>query len=49
MSELGPLTGEPLALDLVNTRTASGDLLTTPEDLRAWLRLQAGRISLPGS
>ncbi|MFB4263901.1 CGNR zinc finger domain-containing protein [Nonomuraea sp. GTA35] len=47
MSELGPLTGEPLALDLVNTRTAGGDLLTTPAELRAWLRLQADRLPLP--
>ncbi|MGR6920982.1 CGNR zinc finger domain-containing protein [[Actinomadura] parvosata] len=44
MSELGPLTGEPLALDLVNTRTAIGDLLSTPDELQAWLRLQADRL-----
>jgi predicted RNA-binding Zn ribbon-like protein len=44
MSDLAPLTGEPLALDLVNTRTAAGDLLTTPGDLVAWLELQAGRL-----
>ncbi|MCW7945714.1 hypothetical protein AAW14_27835 [Streptomyces hygroscopicus] len=43
MSDLVPLTGEPLALDLVNTRTAVGDLLATPEDLRAWWALQVGR------
>jgi predicted RNA-binding Zn ribbon-like protein len=39
-----PLTGEPLALDLVNTRPAAGDLLATPDDLRAWLGLQADRL-----
>nr|WP_221473119.1 CGNR zinc finger domain-containing protein [Planomonospora venezuelensis] len=40
------MTGEPLALDLVNTRPSTGDLLATPADLRAWLALQADR--LPG-
>ncbi|MGI5491143.1 CGNR zinc finger domain-containing protein [Microtetraspora malaysiensis] len=45
MSELGPLTGEPLALDLVNTRPATGDLLTTPDHLRTWLSLQANRFA----
>ncbi|MFC5181232.1 CGNR zinc finger domain-containing protein [Actinomadura harenae] len=44
MSDVVPLTGEPLALDLVNTRTAVGDLLTTPDDLRRWCDLQAGRL-----
>jgi predicted RNA-binding Zn ribbon-like protein len=39
-----PLTGEPLALDLVNTRPAVGDLLATPSDLRSWLGLEAGRF-----
>lgn len=39
-----PLIGEPLAIDLVNTRTAAGDLLATADDLRAWLRRQDGRI-----
>ncbi|GAA0703638.1 CGNR zinc finger domain-containing protein [Kitasatospora atroaurantiaca] len=43
-----PLTGEPLALDLINTRpvTANGpvDLLATPTGLRAWLALQADRL-----
>ncbi|PZF93827.1 CGNR zinc finger domain-containing protein [Micromonospora deserti] len=38
------LTGEPLALDLVNTRPAAGDLLAAPDDLRAWLSLQADRF-----
>ncbi|WP_405016315.1 CGNR zinc finger domain-containing protein [Kitasatospora sp. NBC_00070] len=37
------LTGEPLALDLLNTRPADGDLLSDVAGLRAWLRLQAGR------
>ncbi|GAA4157570.1 CGNR zinc finger domain-containing protein [Phytohabitans flavus] len=45
MSDLVPLTGEPLALDLVNTRPTGVDLLTTPEDLRAWLRLEADRFA----
>jgi predicted RNA-binding Zn ribbon-like protein len=43
MSALAPLVGEPLALDLVNTRYAQGDFLITPEDLLAWLALEAGR------
>lgn len=44
MTDPVPLTGEPLALDLVNTRPAAGDLLATVEALRAWLRLQADRL-----
>jgi predicted RNA-binding Zn ribbon-like protein len=44
MSALVPLTGEPLALDLVNTRPTVGDLLATPGDLRAWWALQADRL-----
>ncbi|RKS79529.1 CGNR zinc finger protein [Actinomadura pelletieri DSM 43383] len=44
MSDLVPLIGEPPALDLVNTRTAVGDLLTTTDDLRTWLRLEATRF-----
>ncbi len=44
MSELVPLTGEPLALDLVNTHPATGDLLATPADLHTWLTLQAERF-----
>ncbi|MFJ8105654.1 CGNR zinc finger domain-containing protein [Streptomyces sp. NPDC096132] len=44
MNDLVPLTGEPLALDLVNTRPAVGDLLATPGDLRAWWALQADRL-----
>jgi len=43
-----PLTGEPLVLDLVNTRpnTADGpvDLLATPAGLRAWLTVQSERL-----
>lgn len=44
MSKPGPLVGEPLALDLINTRNADGEHLATPEDLRAWLGLEAGRF-----
>ncbi|MFD5556321.1 CGNR zinc finger domain-containing protein [Streptomyces sp. NPDC127068] len=44
MSDTAPFTGEPLALDLVNTRPSSGDLLTTAEQLRSWLALQADRL-----
>ncbi|WP_017594208.1 CGNR zinc finger domain-containing protein [Nocardiopsis potens] len=47
MSELVPLTGEPLALDLVNTRPAGGDLLAAPEDLRAWVEMEADRLPDP--
>jgi predicted RNA-binding Zn ribbon-like protein len=36
--------GEPLALDLVNTRPAQGDLLSTPDQLADWLRQQADRL-----
>ncbi|MEV0515620.1 ABATE domain-containing protein, partial [Nonomuraea sp. NPDC050405] len=52
MSDVVPLTGEPLALDLVNTRPclADGpaDLLATPDDLAAWLALQADRLAGSG-
>ena len=44
MTDPVPLVGEPLALDLVNTRTAARDLLATVDELRAWLRLQNGRV-----
>ena len=44
MSDSAPLTGEPLALDLVNTRPSTGDLLTTPDGLRAWWVLEADRL-----
>ncbi|NYI03530.1 CGNR zinc finger domain-containing protein [Allostreptomyces psammosilenae] len=43
-----PLTGEPLALDLVNTRPAGPggrtDLIDTPGRLAAWLALEAERL-----
>ncbi|MEU9579217.1 CGNR zinc finger domain-containing protein [Streptomyces chilikensis] len=48
MSGNEPLTGEPLALDLVNTRPADGDgrtdLLDTPRRLAAWLALEDDRL-----
>ncbi|MFJ6797825.1 CGNR zinc finger domain-containing protein [Streptomyces sp. NPDC091268] len=43
-----PLLGEPLALDLVNTLPAEGDLIADPAGLRAWLAAQAGRLG-PGA
>ncbi|MFF3651882.1 CGNR zinc finger domain-containing protein [Streptomyces sp. NPDC002181] len=40
-----PLTGEPLALDLLNTRpTGAGDLIAGPEGLSAWLAAQEDRL-----
>lgn len=48
MSGPAPLTGEPLALDLVNTHPSVGDLLAGPDDLRAWLLLQADRFPEAG-
>ncbi|MEU7630957.1 CGNR zinc finger domain-containing protein [Nocardia sp. NPDC049220] len=47
MSEVAPLVGEPLALDLVNTHLADTDLLCTPDQLADWLRLQADRLPEP--
>jgi predicted RNA-binding Zn ribbon-like protein len=44
VSEPVLLTGEPLVLDLVNTRPTTGDLLATPADLHTWLTLQAERF-----
>ncbi|MFF6784932.1 ABATE domain-containing protein [Streptomyces sp. NPDC012510] len=48
MSDSEPLTGEPLALDLVNTRPAGNDgrtdLLDTPQRLAAWLALEDDRL-----
>ncbi|MEV4947408.1 CGNR zinc finger domain-containing protein [Streptomyces sp. NPDC053755] len=48
MRESEPLTGEPLALDLVNTRPMSAhgptDLLDTPHRLALWLALQEARL-----
>ncbi|NBE95233.1 hypothetical protein FE391_20535 [Nonomuraea sp. KC401] len=46
------LTGEPLALDLVNTRfhtpsSVDHDALATAEGLHAWLAKQAGQLALP--
>lgn len=47
-SEIPPLTGELLGLDLINTRARSGtdsiDHLATAEGLRAWVALQAERL-----
>ncbi|MFG2880712.1 CGNR zinc finger domain-containing protein [Streptomyces sp. NPDC048337] len=43
-----PLTGEPLALDLLNTRTAEGDLVADAAGLAAWLAEQAGRLTPVG-
>ncbi|MEV8534357.1 CGNR zinc finger domain-containing protein [Streptomyces sp. NPDC051211] len=40
-----PLTGEPLALDLVNTRPPAGDLIAGPAGLTAWLGTQEGRLT----
>lgn len=51
MTDLTPLVGEPLALDLVNTVVRHGDatvdLLATPGQLRSWLAAQADRLSDP--
>ncbi|KUO14198.1 CGNR zinc finger domain-containing protein [Streptomyces sp. DSM 15324] len=44
MSDLVPLIGEPLALDLVNTRSFAGDLLVRPADLLAWWEQEADRL-----
>ncbi|MBC9713991.1 CGNR zinc finger domain-containing protein [Streptomyces sp. TRM66268-LWL] len=49
MDERAPLTGEPLALDLVNTRPATpdgdrADLIGTPPQLADWLAAQADRL-----
>jgi predicted RNA-binding Zn ribbon-like protein len=49
-STVPPLVGEPLALDLINT-LASGpegeiDLLSSTEGFAAWLRAQAGRVTV---
>ncbi|WP_165985537.1 ABATE domain-containing protein [Streptomyces sp. YIM 98790] len=48
MADPVPLTGEPLALDLINTRPRGGpggatvDLLAGPAQLAAWLELEHG-------
>lgn len=44
-----PLVGEPLAIDLVNTLTADGDLLEDPQALGAWLALEADRVPALGA
>ncbi|MEZ7132396.1 ABATE domain-containing protein [Nonomuraea sp. AD125B] len=41
------LIGEPLALDLLNTRTRDLDVLDTPGDFQTWLARQAGRLDPP--
>ncbi|MEO7072421.1 MAG: ABATE domain-containing protein [Rhodanobacter sp.] len=47
-----PLLGEPLSLDLVNTRVRQGgrdvDLLATPAALAAWLRAESARLAWSG-
>ncbi|MCX5198918.1 ABATE domain-containing protein [Streptomyces sp. NBC_00249] len=43
-----PLVGEPLALDLLNTRPAAADLLDDPGALAAWLAEEAGRLEPAG-
>jgi len=47
------LMGEPLALDLVNTRVrhngAALDLLETPAALTMWLRRERGRVAWTGA
>ncbi|HUH30509.1 MAG TPA: ABATE domain-containing protein [Rhodanobacter sp.] len=55
MAGLGhfPLLGEPLSLDLVNTRIRRDgidvDLLQTPAALAAWLRAEADRLTWSGA
>lgn len=48
MRDSEPFTGEPLALDLVNTRPAEAgtriDLLGTPRHLAGWLELERDRF-----
>jgi predicted RNA-binding Zn ribbon-like protein len=47
-----PLTGEPLALDLVNTVVGppdgEADLLGNPGALQAWLAAEQDRLDIPG-
>jgi predicted RNA-binding Zn ribbon-like protein len=49
MTEIGPLVGEPLALDLVNTRArlpaGSIDFLTTVAGLKHWLDCERDRLA----
>lgn len=48
-----PLLGEPLSLDLVNTRVRRDgidvDLLQTPAALAAWLRAESDRLAWSGA
>lgn len=48
-----PLLGEPVSLDLVNTRVRAGgidvDLLDGPPALEAWLAAEAGRLPWSGT
>lgn len=48
-----PLIGEPIALDLVNTRVRQAgtdvDLLHAPSALGAWLSVEAGRLPWSGT
>jgi predicted RNA-binding Zn ribbon-like protein len=41
------LIGEPLALDLVNTRTRDFDVLDAPGDFQTWLSRQTDRLIAP--
>ncbi|MFI7707675.1 CGNR zinc finger domain-containing protein [Nonomuraea sp. NPDC049480] len=43
------LIGEPLALDLVNTRARDFDALDAPGDFQEWLARQAGRLTVPAA
>ncbi|CAN7273206.1 CGNR zinc finger domain-containing protein [Aminobacter sp. LjRoot7] len=47
-TDIPPLTGELLGLDLINTRARSGtdsiDRLSTPDGLRMWVALQGERL-----
>ena len=47
MTDPVPLTGEPLALDLVNTRPAGADLIATVDGLAVWLALEGDRVPEP--
>ncbi|NKZ03515.1 CGNR zinc finger domain-containing protein [Actinomadura latina] len=49
MTDPVPLTGEPLALDLVNTRPAGADLIATVDGLAAWLALEGDRVPEPAA
>lgn len=49
MTETFPLVGEPLALDLLNTCPADGDLIANPAGLADWLAAQSGRLGQVGA